>query len=103
MRAEAAVPTVVNRTLRKRATGSTATGIRTPVSAVRGRRPSPLDDGGRRSASVAAGLYFACNVRGRLDGYDVGLETTASAGLRLLAGVRRSARFRLLGADRQVG
>ena len=25
---------------------STATGIRTPVSAVRGRRPSPLDDGG---------------------------------------------------------
>ena len=24
----------------------TATGIRTPVSAVRGRRPSPLDDGG---------------------------------------------------------
>src|SRR5918997_8877 len=26
--------------------GSTATGIRTPVSAVRGRRPSPLDDGG---------------------------------------------------------
>ena len=28
------------------ALGSTATGIRTPVSAVRGRRPSPLDDGG---------------------------------------------------------
>ena len=28
--------------------GSTATGIRTPVSAVRGRRPSPLDDGGER-------------------------------------------------------
>ena len=26
---------------------STATGIRTPVSAVRGRRPSPLDDSGR--------------------------------------------------------
>jgi hypothetical protein len=26
--------------------GDTATGIRTPVSAVRGRRPSPLDDGG---------------------------------------------------------
>ena len=25
----------------------TATGIRTPVSAVRGRRPSPLDDSGR--------------------------------------------------------
>ena len=25
---------------------STATGIRTPVSAVRGRRPNPLDDGG---------------------------------------------------------
>ena len=30
-----------------RAAPSTATGIRTPVSAVRGRRPSPLDDGGR--------------------------------------------------------
>ncbi len=27
---------------------STATGIRTPVSAVRGRRPSPLDDSGRK-------------------------------------------------------
>jgi hypothetical protein len=36
--------------------GSTATGIRTPVSAVRGRRPSPLDDGGQRRASVAMGL-----------------------------------------------
>jgi hypothetical protein len=31
-----------------RASKSTATGIRTPVSAVRGRRPSPLDDSGRR-------------------------------------------------------
>jgi len=30
-----------------RASGGTATGIRTPVSAVRGRRPSPLDDSGR--------------------------------------------------------
>jgi hypothetical protein len=29
---------------------STATGIRTPVSAMRGRRPSPLDDSGARSA-----------------------------------------------------
>jgi hypothetical protein len=28
----------------------TATGIRTPVSAMRGRRPSPLDDSGARSA-----------------------------------------------------
>lgn len=27
----------------------TATGIRTPVSAVRGRRPSPLDDSGEES------------------------------------------------------
>ena len=36
--------------------GSTATGIRTPVSAVRGRRPSPLDDSGRnRSLRVAKG------------------------------------------------
>ena len=35
---------------------STATGIRTPVSAVRGRRPSPLDDGGwMRQAILAAG------------------------------------------------
>jgi membrane-associated phospholipid phosphatase len=33
---------------------STATGIRTPVSAVRGRRPSPLDDGGSAGAIVAA-------------------------------------------------
>src|SRR2546428_4633745 len=32
----------------------TATGIRTPVSAVRGRRPSPLDDGGLGAASLAA-------------------------------------------------
>ena len=31
----------------RRASRSTATGIRTPVSAVRGRRPSPLDDSGR--------------------------------------------------------
>jgi hypothetical protein len=35
---------------------STATGIRTPVSAVRGRRPSPLDDGGR---PVRKGSEFA--------------------------------------------
>ncbi len=33
----------------------TATGIRTPVSAVRGRRPSPLDDGGAQPGTVAAG------------------------------------------------
>ncbi len=33
-----------------RAFVSTATGIRTPVSAVRGRRPSPLDDGGSDGA-----------------------------------------------------
>jgi hypothetical protein len=33
---------------------STATGIRTPVSAVRGRRPSPLDDGGETRVRVAA-------------------------------------------------
>ena len=40
---------------RSRASSSTATGIRTPVSAVRGRRPSPLDDGGRNGhASLAA-------------------------------------------------
>ena len=34
--------------------GSTATGIRTPVSAVRGRRPSPLDDGGKGSTDEAS-------------------------------------------------
>src|SRR5829696_8414699 len=35
----------------------TATGIRTPVSAVRGRRPSPLDDSGRnRLRRVAKGV-----------------------------------------------
>ena len=33
--------------------GSTATGIRTPVSAVRGRRPSPLDDGGSGATKIA--------------------------------------------------
>ena len=37
---------------------STATGIRTPVSAVRGRRPSPLDDGG--AASDSSGLDGVC-------------------------------------------
>lgn len=31
----------------------TATGIRTPVSAVRGRRPSPLDDGGKGRSNLA--------------------------------------------------
>ena len=36
-----------------RAFESTATGIRTPVSAVRGRRPSPLDDGGLGSVKIA--------------------------------------------------
>src|SRR5262245_53773303 len=35
--------------------GSTATGIRTPVSAVRGRRPSPLDDGGWMRQAILAG------------------------------------------------
>src|SRR3954463_887552 len=39
-----------------RAFAGTATGIRTPVSAVRGRRPSPLDDGGSAGGIVAAGL-----------------------------------------------
>ena len=34
---------------------STATGIRTPVSAVRGRRPSPLDDSGRTCALRLSG------------------------------------------------
>src|SRR3954454_12419538 len=41
----------------KRTSGprGTATGIRTPVSAVRGRRPSPLDDGGLGRPSLASG------------------------------------------------
>ena len=34
---------------------STATGIRTPVSAVRGRRPSPLDDGGLERVRLPMG------------------------------------------------
>ena len=38
-------PSGVDRRVRQ-SRASTATGIRTPVSAVRGRRPSPLDDGG---------------------------------------------------------
>jgi hypothetical protein len=41
---------------------STATGIRTPVSAVRGRRPSPLDDGGAQPGTVAA-AHRAVRVR----------------------------------------
>ncbi|MEA2302331.1 MAG: hypothetical protein QOE44_2866 [Solirubrobacteraceae bacterium] len=39
-----------------RAFSNTATGIRTPVSAVRGRRPSPLDDSGESTASLANAL-----------------------------------------------
>src|SRR5215213_15348 len=39
-----------------RAFASTATGIRTPVSAVRGRCPSPLDDGGASAARIAKGF-----------------------------------------------
>ncbi len=39
----------------ERAFLSTATGIRTPVSAVRGRRPSPLDDGGATAHLTTAG------------------------------------------------
>jgi hypothetical protein len=38
---------------------STATGIRTPVSAVRGRCPSPLDDGGASAARIAKGFAAA--------------------------------------------
>ena len=39
--------------------GGTATGIRTPVSAVRGRRPSPLDDSGAGPAlRVATARHF---------------------------------------------
>src|SRR3954447_25233734 len=34
---------------------SAATGIRTPVSAVRGRRPSPLDDGGLEAGKCSVG------------------------------------------------
>jgi hypothetical protein len=45
----------------KQGFSSTATGIRTPVSAVRGRRPSPLDDGGA-SADCTSG---PCRVRAR--------------------------------------
>jgi hypothetical protein len=36
---------------------STATEIRTPVSAVRGRCPSPLDDGGASGARIAKGFW----------------------------------------------
>src|SRR4051812_46144831 len=45
---------------------STATGIRTPVSAVRGRRPSPLDDGSRNSASLAAHHPTAVTLNGTM-------------------------------------
>lgn len=40
---------------RARASRGTATGIRTRVSAVRGRRPSPLDDSGAGRGFIAAG------------------------------------------------
>ena len=46
---------------------STATGIRTPVSAVRGRRPSPLDDGGSaRDCSAGVGPAGRCPLLSRL-------------------------------------
>src|SRR4051795_1083441 len=38
----------------REASRGTATGIRTPVSAVRGRRPSPLDDSGTGTAQPRA-------------------------------------------------
>jgi hypothetical protein len=47
----------------------TATGIRTPVSAVRGRRPSPLDDGGSWRAILATRFPAA-----RSWGYSVGVH-----------------------------
>src|SRR3954451_9221819 len=37
---------------------STATGIRTPVSAVRGRRPGPLDDSGRELRRISVATRF---------------------------------------------
>src|SRR3954468_16341247 len=84
---------------------STATGIRTPVSAVRGRRPSPLDDGGsgghssgglrlprfigRLGGAVASWVRGrpesaqSADARGRLRG---GVLCAAGRGLRVVAG-----------------
>ena len=45
----------------------TATGIRTPVSAVRGRHPSPLDDGGQRRSSLATDPLLSSSPRTRAD------------------------------------
>ena len=45
--------------------GSTATGIRTRVSAVRGRRPSPLDDSGGGGVLTAFGAFECLSSVGR--------------------------------------
>src|SRR3954454_12669063 len=78
----------------------TATGIRTPVSAVRGRRPSPLDDGGSGGHSSGGvrvpkiiwrlGGAVASWVRGRPES-----AQSADARGRLWGGVLRAARRRV--------
>jgi hypothetical protein len=56
----------------RRGVGSTATGIRTRVSAMRGRRPSPLDDSGAQidgveaSKATEAGSAPRCELAGQL-------------------------------------
>ena len=60
---------------------STATGIRTPVSAVRGRRPSPLDDGGAPTRDCSGGRR-GCPWRGSR------MQLVHSAGGRGKSGVK---------------
>ena len=48
----------------------TATGIRTRVSAVRGRRPSPLDDSGAEATHARADSVVEASKRTRTSGAD---------------------------------
>ena len=75
---------------------STATGIRTRVSAVRGRRPSPLDDSGREVVSVAKRAR-----RGRVDAQLLTCSALPAAVVKLV-NTRRSGRRALTGLGVRV-
>src|ERR1700744_5113426 len=63
------------------ATASTATGIRTRVTAVRGRRPSPLDDSGARyltRVAIQAGRGWGDQLRGAAMGQGLPCLTRAA-------------------------
>ena len=90
-----------------RAFASTATGIRTPVSAVRGRRPSPLDDGGSGAVIVQAVRRARLATLGR-DGASprqllIGAAGCAAGFLVLLAAIYSSWRVRSFDATAMGG